>query len=74
MVSIQSEGALRNGSTVVDIFITPSFFKLVAWSSPCYPPSKTPKQVFFLTLSTFCHFYHTITLLSIYFFIERQIF
>jgi hypothetical protein len=44
-------------------------------SSPGSPLSKTPKQVIFLTLSTFCHFYHTITLLSILlFFVERQIF
>ena len=61
-----SEGAsIANGSTVVDISIKPSSFKLVPMSSPRSPLSKTPKHVIFLTLSTFCHFYHTITLLSI---------
>ena len=68
-VSIQANGAsIANGSTVVDISIKPPSFKRVSLSSPRYPLSKTPKQVIFLTLSTFCHFYHTITLLTIYFF------
>ena len=49
VVSIQSERerASRNGSTVVDISITPLSFKLVPLLSPCSPLSKTPKQVFF---------------------------
>ena len=33
-------------------------------SSPRFPLSKTPKHVIFFTLSTFCHFYHSITLFS----------
>ena len=37
----------RNGSTVVDISISPSSFKLVSLSSPRSPLSKTPKHVIF---------------------------
>ena len=40
-------------STVVHISIPPPSFKPVSVSSPRSPLSKTPKQVFFLTLSTF---------------------
>ena len=64
-----SERAAREWSTVVDISIPPPSFKLVSLSSPRSPLSKTPKQVIFLTLSTFCHFYDTITLLSILLFL-----
>jgi hypothetical protein len=46
-VSIQSEGAAREWSTVVSIFVTPPSFKLVSLLSPCPPLSKIPKQVFF---------------------------
>ena len=42
-----SEGAAREWSTVVDISIPPSSFKLVSLSSPRSPLSKIPKQVFF---------------------------
>jgi len=42
-----SERAAREWSTVVDISIKPSSFKLVSLSSPRSPLSKTPKQVFF---------------------------
>ena len=42
-----SEGAAREWSTVVDIYMTPPSFKPVALSSPRSPLSKTPKQVFF---------------------------
>ena len=46
--SIQSEGAsIANGSTVVDISITPPYFKPVSLSLSRSPLSKTPKQVFF---------------------------
>ena len=51
-VSIQSERAAREWSTVVDISTKPPSFKLVPLSSPRSPPSKTPKHVIFLTLST----------------------
>ena len=56
-------------STVVDISITSPSFTLVPLSSLRSPLSKTSKQVIFLTLSTFCHFYkhYNTTLLSIYF-------
>ena len=47
MVSIQSEGAAREWSTVVEISMTPPSFKLVPLSSPRSPLSKTPKHVIF---------------------------
>ena len=47
MVSIQSEGAAREWSTVVDISMTPPSFKLVPLSLPRSPLSKTPKHVIF---------------------------
>ena len=59
-VSILSERAAREWSTVVDIYTKPPSFKLVSLSSPRSPLSKTPKQVIFLTLSTFCHLLHTL--------------
>ena len=46
-VGIQSEGAAREWSTVVDISITPSSFKLVSLALSRFSLSKTPKQVFF---------------------------
>ena len=45
--SIQSEGAAREWSTVVDISITPPSFKPVSLPSPRSPISKTPKHVIF---------------------------
>ena len=47
LVSIQSEGAAREWSTVVDISMTPPSFKLVPLSLSRSPISKTPKQVIF---------------------------
>ena len=45
--SKRREHASRNGSTVVDIHISPPSFKRVALYFLRYPLSKTPKQVFF---------------------------
>jgi hypothetical protein len=61
-------------STVVDISIPPLSFKPVSLVLPRSSLSKTPKQVFFLTLSTFLtSFTTTITLLSILlFFVETS--
>ena len=42
-----SEGAAREWSTVVKIFIPPPSFKPVTLSLPRSPLFKTPKQVFF---------------------------
>ena len=59
----------------IDISITPPSFKPVALSLSRSPLSKTPKQVFFLTLSIFCHFYqHYNTIIKSTFFILTSIF
>ena len=50
MGKYSSEGASRNGSTVVDISITTFYFKSSSLSSPRSPLSKTPKQVFFFNV------------------------
>ena len=68
-ISKRRERASRNGSTVVDIYIPPPSFKPVSLSWSRSPLSKTPKQVFFLTLSTFCHLLpHYNTIINFYFF------
>ena len=64
-----SEGAAREWSTVVDISIHPPSFKPVSLLSPRSPLSKTPKQVFFNPINIFDIFYHSVLLLSIYFFV-----
>ena len=67
--SIQSEAAAREWSTVVDISITPPYFKPVSLSLSRSPLSKTPKQVFFNPMNIFDIFYHTLfAVFIIYFF------
>ena len=67
MVSILSEGAAREWSTVVDISIPPPSFKPVSLSLSRSPLSKTPKQVFFNPINIF-YFYTLYYCFIIYFF------
>ena len=60
MVSILSEGAAREWSTVVDIFIPPLSSKPVLLSLSRSHLSKTPKQVFFNPINIFDSFTHTL--------------
>ena len=55
-----SEGAAREWSTVVDIFIPPLSSKPVLLSLSRSHLSKTPKQVFFNPINIFDSFTHTL--------------
>ena len=61
-----SEGAAREWSTVVSIFISPPSFKPVSLYLSRSPLSKTPKQVFFNPINIFDTFTLLFTLYIIH--------